>query len=153
MGIELLNAPSLVLVEYIIEVLGLMTRPSAGAGWPLYMESMPDGEGSKDDAGAVYDTQGIKDGRSLRTGEVFEHFGVQLRIRSRDKQRGFRKIQEIAVALDAVKRDTVSTATETYVIQNVSRGQIASLGAERDSSKRRYIHTVNFLLTVSETEN
>ena len=61
---ELLLSPADILADYIIEVLEKMTDPISSTSWPLYVSSLPDGNGVSDNCGAVYDTVGLKIGRA-----------------------------------------------------------------------------------------
>jgi len=118
-----------------------------GKNWPLYVSSMPDGDGVKTNCGAVYDTAGILDGK-LSSGEVVQHPGIQLRIRSSDYEVGYAKIEELALALDNVNQDTIVVKGNTYLLQNISRTtSVVPLGSER-GYKRRFVFTVNFLITI-----
>ena len=146
----LLRTPATIVGEYIIAVLALMTRPSAGDAWPLYISHLPDNDNVETDAGAIYDTSGNKDGR-LMIGPVIQHFGIQIRFRSRDYNTGFEKIEDVAASLDAILRATVIMDTEQYRIQNMTRTTpIISLGLEPESTKRRFLFTVNFIASIKE---
>jgi len=146
----LVNSPATVIAEYIIQTLALMTRPSVQGNWPLYVASMPDGDNVETNVGAVYDTLGIKDGR-LMIGSMIQHYGMQIRIRSREYNEGFEKIEDIVSDLDAVLNQTIEISPLEYEILNVSRtSPIVPLGLERDSTKRRFLFTTNFLATIKE---
>jgi len=136
-----------ILAAYIINSLSLMTNPSDGDNWPLYISSMPDGDDVEVNCGSIYDTVGILDGK-LSNGEVIQHPGIQLRIRSDNYEIGFAKIEAIALALDDVSWDTVEVNAIAYLLQNISRTtSIVPLGSER-GTKRRFIFTTNFLVTI-----
>jgi len=136
-----------ILAAYIINNLSLMTDPSDGNDWPLYISSMPDGDNIETNCGAIYDTAGVLDGK-LSSGEVIQHPGIQLRIRSDDYETGYAKIEAIALALDDVSWDTIVVGGNTYLLQNISRTtSVVPLGSER-GYKRRFVFTVNFLITI-----
>jgi len=136
-----------ILADYIINTLSLMTTPSDEGNWPLYLSSMPDGDNIKTNCGAIYDTTGVLDGK-ISDGEVIQHPGIQLRIRSDDYEIGYAKIEAIALALDSVLFDIVSIDAVDYLLQNVSRTTaVVPLGSER-GYKRRFLFTVNFLVTL-----
>lgn len=141
------DSPASVLATYIVG-LGHMTTPSSGSTWPLYVSSLPDGDNVADDAGAVYDTTPLKDGR-LMMGPIVQHYGVQLTIRSRDYDDGWDKVNDIAAALDSVVDVTVTRDSVDYLIENVSRAGVNPLGTE-PGTKRRYLFTANFLLTMRQ---
>jgi len=143
------RSPALVLVKYIINELSLMSAPSDRDSWPLYVANTPDGVDVETNCGTVYDTAGVLDGK-LMNGEVIRHPGAQLRIRSRDFTTGYAKIEKIALALDDVNWDTMTINGDTYQLQNISRATpIIPLGLER-GTKRRFLFTVNFLVSMKK---
>lgn len=143
-------SPATVLTRFIINSLGKMTTPTDGENWPLYSPHMPDGDNVETNCGAVHDTLGVKDSRSISSGVVSEHPGVQIRIRTNDYDAGFAKIEDIALALDAVANETIVIGSESYMIHNVSRtSPITCLGVE-PGTKRRTFFTVNCLLTLKK---
>lgn len=148
----LLKSPASILGSYIIaEGIGSMTLPSAKENWPLYIASMPDGSNVKTNCGALYDTTPVKDGR-LMSGPVMEHQGLQLKIRCNNYETGYTKINSITSALDAVVDGEVTVSPYDYQIYNISRGSVTSLGLEPDTTKRRYLFTVNFLITIKKLD-
>lgn len=144
---KLQNSPAVIMVAYVIEQLEKMTDPSDRDEWPLYDSHLPDGDNVEVNCGAIYDTPGVSDQRSM-TGEQSEHPGIQLRIRARDRATAYAKIEDVASTLDEVAFGTITIGDLEYRIQNVSRtSQIVTLGID---SKRRVSLTVNFLLTIRE---
>ena len=149
---KLQASPASIMAYYIIEELLKMTDPSDKDDWPLYISHLPDGSNVKTDAGAIYDTTGINDMRSM-DGGVPQHPGIQIRIRSRSYETGYAKIEDIANALDEVVNASIEIGVLEYEIQNVSRtSPIVSLGVE-PGTRRRFSFTINFLLTVRELTN
>jgi len=142
-------SPAVLLKEYIT-VITLLQTPSGSAVWPCYIGSMPDGVHIEDDCACVYDTSGMMDGRLQDNGLVIQHYGVQLKIRSKDYQDGWAKIDLIAGSLDAVSNYDISVSGDDYRIHNVSRTTpIVPLGTE-EGMKRRWLFTANFLVTISQ---
>ena len=142
--------PATILAAFIINSLGKMTVPTDGESWPLYSPHMPDGDNVETNCGVVHDTLGVNDVRSISSGVVSEHPGVQIRIRTNDYNAGFAKIEDIALALDVVANETFTIGSESYKIHNVSRASpITSLGVE-PGTKRRMFFTVNYLLTLKK---
>ena len=146
---KLQASPASVMAYYIINELEKMTDPSDEDDWLLYTSHLPDNKDVETEAGAIYDTAGTSDIRSM-TGENYEHPGIQIRIRSRNYETGYVKIEDIANALDAVVWDDVEIGALEYRIYNVSRtSPIVSLGVESGTA-RRFHFTINFLLTIRE---
>ncbi len=149
---KLQASPASILAYYIINTLAKMTDPSDAANWPIYVSHLPDGSGIKTNAGAIYDTVGTRDLRSMNGG-VSEHPGIQIRIRSDVYETGYVKIEDIANTLDEVVNASVEIGALEYEIQNVSRtSPIVSLGVE-PGTKRRFHFTINFILTIRELTN
>lgn len=144
----LLNSPAFILASYIrSEGIGSLTDPGDDNDWPLYVSYMPDSLSVKNDCGTLYDTSGFKDGR-LMSSKVIEHYGIQLRIRSRTANDGWSKAEEVSVILDTVSNDTIVIGANEYLIYNIKRmGPVISLGVE-EGTKNRKLFTVNFLVTL-----
>ncbi len=144
----LTTTPAFILASYIIaNNIGVMTEPDDGLDWPLHVAYMPDSITVKNDAGALYDTPGLKDGR-LMEGQVISHHGLQLKIRSTDHITGWSKIEAIDSSLSAVQNDNIIINANEFQINNIKRvGDIISLGRER-GSKGRMFFTTNYLITL-----
>ena len=74
-----ITSPAAILSQYLIDA-GVFTDPSIASAWPLYISHLPDDDNVEDNAAAIYDSPGIKDGR-LMAGRTIEHRGVQLILR------------------------------------------------------------------------
>ena len=142
---QLTHTPSEITLQVLLD-LTLGTDWSADDDWPVTFNSMPD---SPDDFITVYDTAGQTDGRVFG-GEIQEHEGVQIRIRSAAATDGYAKISAIIAGLDAVLRRTVNIDSSVYQVQCFNRtSTILSLG--KDAENERRIHTVNYTVTVRQT--
>jgi len=139
--------PTAILKEYLVGEMLLQT-PSGSATWPVYLQSLPDGNDIEDDACCLFDIVGSKDGR-LMIGTFLQHFGVQLKVRSKEYQDGWNKINAIAEDLDFISNEDVEYDGNTYRLHNVSRNVITPLGTE-EGMKRRWLFTINFLVTISQ---
>jgi len=144
---KLQTSPASIIAYYIISEMEKMTDPSDKDDWPLYISHLPDGTAIKTDAGAIYDTTGIQDIRSMN-GKVPEHPGIQIRIRSSNYETGYAKIEDIARDLDDVFNASIEIDSAEYEIQNISRtSPIVSMGVE-SGTKRRFHFSVNYILTL-----
>jgi len=143
---DTIRSPAYIMAVYIINYLEKMSWPSSSLDWPLFVSHLPE---SRDDCGAVYDTAGKMDLRSMN-GTTYIHPGIQLRIQSKDYETAYEKIEDIAGALDQVNNVVVQVGDLQYEIQNVSRtSPIVALGVE-PGTMRRFSFTVNFLLSIRE---
>ena len=139
-----------IMAYYIINELAKMTDPSDADDWPFYISHLPDGANIETNAGAIYDTVGTQDMRSMN-GNVPEHPGIQIRIRSNNHNTAYVKIEDIANALDEVANDSVEIGDLEYEIQNVNRtSPIISLGVDEN---RRFHFTINYIITIRELTN
>ena len=143
-GDKLLISPASILAAYIISK-ETMSNPADNSDWPLYVSYLPDGV--NDNAGAIYNTQGIKDGR-LMEGQVIEHYGLQIKIRSDIHNTAWDKIEDISNDLDLINREEITVDFIDYLIHSVDRiGSIITLGTE-PGTKKRQLFTLNFLVTL-----
>ena len=118
--------------------------------WPAYAGNEPD---KPDDVVTVYNTQGTDDGRLMESGELMEHPGVTIRVRTGDEATGEMKALDMAWNLDQVKRREVvvveGSVSATYLMQNVRRtGGIVPYPLV---SSRRRAWNINCLLTLTRT--
>jgi len=144
-------SPAVILRQYIKDVITLLQLPSGDAIWPAYIGSMPDGGSSPDNCICLYDVPGVKDGR-LMDGPSIDHFGVQLKVRALDYQTGWTHIIDICSGLDAIVNYEQEYDSAYYCIANVSKvGSVMALGNEEET-KRRFLFTANFLITLKQVE-
>ena len=144
-----LNASPAVLLREYTTLITLLQTPSGAAEWPCFISSMPDGDLIEDDACCFYDTAGWKDGRVMN-GPTIEHFGVQLRVRSKEYQDGWDKADSICSAFDSVLNYPLDYGDDSFILYNISRASaIFSLGTEA-GTKRRFLVTANFLATIKQ---
>ena len=140
-------SPAAILATYIIEGLERMTWPSDKEDWPLFISHMPDGKNVPTICGAIYDTSGIGHGRYM-DGTSIERPGIQLRLRSRNYETLYIKMENIAYYLDYVRNASVVIDDATYTLQNISRtSPIINLGWETETTRRVHL-VLNFLLTL-----
>lgn len=102
-----------------------------------------------DNAITVRDTTGFVHGQSQIDGEVFEHHGLQIRVRGEDEATSGLKARRIWDALKSIHLRTVAVDSARYLVQAVSRsGSILDLGNEPGSQRR--IHTINVVASIRE---
>jgi hypothetical protein len=113
--------------------------------WPTAVSNEAQGG---DRAITTYDTEIVKHSRAHVSGEVVEHFGVQVRVRAETHKVAFAKANLIARVLDEdVALTTTTIESSTYLVYSVSRrsGPLA-LGKDVPTSSRS-VFTIN--VTVS----
>ena len=128
-----------------------MGGPSESGDWPTFVGTLPDGDRVPDNALAVIDTAPLKDGRIMGSAPLFHH-GIQVLLRSFSYNPGYSKTLALAVALAAVANTEVEVESGvTYVLNNVTQfSGVIPLGQEQETTKRRWMFSVNFLATIQE---
>lgn len=96
-----------------------------------------------DNVVTVYNTAGRVDAR-LMAGNLVEHYGIQLRVRSKDQPTGWDKIASIEQWLLAL---TDRQASGYTVHAATGFGSVMDLGDDSPNTKRR-LYTLNFNLVV-----
>lgn len=136
------------IIRYLLIAKGAGTLLGANGSWPISAWQEND---SPDNFITCYDTSGLKDGRVQNDGEVQEHPGVQIRVRSAIASDGNTKIRQIQDIVDKqVAYTTVVIASSNYIVHAISRpGTILSLGKETPTSKRA-LFTLNILVTITQ---
>ena len=115
--------------------------------WPSFISRMPTFEEVGDDAVMFTDTPGRLLGRILRTGENPERYGVQIRFRSYDSDKCWRKAKSVQDALDTVLYETITIDAVSYVIQDVNRtSSLMPMGYEEET--RLYHVSSNYTITI-----
>jgi hypothetical protein len=145
MTLVLLHPQSQILHQWLSDT-GFDSDP-LGHPWKLTYAFMPD---QPDEIVTVFDTDGKKGGRAQVTGEMFEHLGFQIQVRSLDLASGYNKIVAIATAMDReVLRTPVAINCNEYRVQAISRqGPVSNLGFESPRSARR-LFSINGLVSIS----
>jgi hypothetical protein len=124
--------------------------PLSPTGWPVRVNGEPT---VPDNHITCYDTTPQEDGREMIRGEMFHHFGFQIRVRSTDQLTGWAKADAIHTALtEQVYQEVVTLplaggGSAQYNVQNASAKSPLHLGKDAPGSKRS-LHTINGLLSV-----
>jgi len=142
------RSPASIMRYYIVNTMMELTLPTDKMSWPCYVSHLPDNDKVEDDAACLYDTTGLKDGKQM-AGSVLVHQGIQLKIRSRNYETGYAKIEEIYTMLDAINYELIEIDDDSYELEGVRRiGDANYIGTEPRNTKRRFLFTVNFTLTL-----
>lgn len=147
---SLTHSPADILRRLLIN-LGLGTLPTTTVtSWPIRAHNESD---TPDNQITIYDTVGKKNGRTMFDGEVQEHHGFQIRIRSSNSVDGYTKARAIAVTLDEViYQNNVVIGGTTYCVHSVTRTtDVIAIGKEASTPTKRSIHTINGLISVRES--
>lgn len=145
--------PSTLFTQILQEENLASTDPAAD--WFPFLAFLPEGTPAKDRAISVTDYSGLPDGRILRTGEVIEHPGIQIRVRSRRYEEGYSKIKAIQTTMDAILRrlvqikDDKGDVLETWLVVSASRTSgIMPMGY--DPKGKTYHLSINYTVTVEQ---
>lgn len=147
------HSPAYVIWGALIEdELGNDPEDEHGELWPIFDNHHPN---DPDDIIKISDTQGRDFGHTQVDAEYQEHQGIQVVVRSADKDEGWRKAHQIARYLDRLnqKRVTLTESVGTsgsadYVIDAFTRvGNVLFLGTEEPTSKR-FLFSFNGLVSI-----
>jgi len=135
----LTHSPADIIRQLLID----LSLGTASGTWPVYVSQEPD---LPDNVITTFDTAGIHDGRHMPGGEVQEHNGVQIRVRSANHAAGYTKAQTIAATLDtSVKLTAVTANSVDYQVISISRrGSVIALSKNVPTSNRDVL-TLNIL--------
>lgn len=141
---DLQHTPCFIVGSYLIAN-GIVSLPSLEGDWPLYKSSMPD---EVNDVCVIYDTTPIIDAR-VSESYPNTHYGLQIIIRASDYETGKAKARAIAVVLETIQKSSVEFGDYEYEIRTARpTSGVISLGQEPETTKRRYVFTINFISTI-----
>ncbi len=150
MAITLTSSPAFILHKLITsQSEPIFTDLLKDKDFPLFVGHMPEDEkaGLPVNAGCVYDTAGVKDGRDMKTGQHLFHEGIQIKVRSGNYIDGFSRLKSLVAFLETVVNEIIIIDSNIFTILNISQtSSIVSLG--RDDVRRNDMFTVNFLITL-----
>ena len=144
----LIHSPEQI-IQYLMRDLAVATLPSANGSWPVYCSTLPE---DPDNALSVIGTAPVIQGRKQYNGEVQQHYGIQLTVRSITHAIGSAKIVAIAETFStSVLRDSVTIDSSIYTVQSISiKSGPIPLGDEVPQSKRQ-IFTLNITAAIRQT--
>lgn len=124
----------------------------ADADWPAFTHHLPEADATIPvNAAVIRDTSGNKDSRLMTSGEVIEHPGLQILIRSKTFEQGWARAQSIRATVDTTYRAPVIIGSSTYRIQNLSRTTpVIPLGTDTESKQRQELFSLNILATIKD---
>lgn len=137
------------IVRWLMVALGMGIDPASGtsSNWPIFQGSESN---APDNVITTYNTTGQGQGVSLIDGEVFTHYGFQVRVRSGSDPEGYTKIASIRYQLARVLDRTVSIASSHYLIHKISNiGDPIQIGKDAPGSKRS-LHTLNCTVVLTQ---
>ena len=155
MGQPTLNSIAEIVQALLIQ-LGLGTWPpmdtlATNADWPVYATNEPN---APDNCITTYDTTNQYDGRSMTDGEVWTHWGTQIRVRGIDHPTAYQKAFAIKKAISQQVGGAAGVASvttpdgNTYLIGTLAKivGPV-NLGQNMPQSKRA-LFTLNALVVL-----
>lgn len=146
MNYTLLHPPAKILVQLLVDA-GQVSPYTSLTDWPMFWDAEPD---SPDDCVTAHDTAGVVDSIDQVVGEIMEHRGFQLRVRSSKPDVGYAKIEALrAYMVASVKNQLVNVNGTQYVVYALAMRQaILPLGKDVPNSKRS-VFTTNGLMSVA----
>jgi len=140
--VVLSKSPADIVAEYLAENLGAVSRPVEQMAWPLFVNCLWD---INENVCTLFDTTPIQEGRAMRTGERFKHYGVQLAVRAFDYETGWTKLTALARELSEAHNETITVDGGQYELGDAMKLNEAFVGVD---DKRRNLFTSNFILTM-----
>lgn len=150
------NSPGEIIQQLLVD-LGLGTLPSAGGSWPIYSPLEPEADVSGDDVITVRHAAGLLGDSSQVDGQRWSYPGVQVRVRCADHAIGYKKANDIAVAMDqTINYNTVTlspstgTGDLTYRVFSLNRTtDVIDLGRRKEINDC-YLFTINALVALEQ---
>lgn len=151
MTLPLLHSPADIL-RWALVAMGVGANPTSwglnnALEWPVFNDNEPS---NPDNCLTTYDTSPQDDGRSMVSGERYEHCGIQVRVRSTSANVGYVKAKSLMTLLNEQLYGeivSVPNSAAVYEIWSVSRTQIIRMGKDSPTTKRS-LHVLNGLVTV-----
>lgn len=150
MSDQLTHTPSDILRWLLID-LSTGTDPDDDGSWPIYCNRETE---TPDNLVVLRDTSGRLDGFHQVDGDAIEFHGIQVTVRSKDHNVGYRKADEIKRAFDnSIVNSTITTpsgvTSQTYTVHAVTRtGDIIPLPTA-GSGRRRF--TINAVIRLTQS--
>ena len=142
------NSPSQIVANLLVD-LDVGTDYSLSGSWPVYYSGEPD---TPDNLIVVYDVPSIKSGRFQYNGEVQEHHGLLIKVRSTNHATGYAKARAIAIALDEnVNLAGITINSNVYKVYAVSRtSDVISLGKDHNTNNLN-LFTIDVVASIRQT--
>ncbi|MDB4786217.1 minor capsid protein [bacterium] len=139
------HSPATIIRQWMVNE-SLATLPSAAGSWPASTAFMMD---TPDNAIQVISQAGLQYGRSHIDGEIEEHLGVQVIVRSATHDAGYTKADAIKASMDtSSKLYTLTISSSTYTIYAITRrGNVLDLGTE-PTPTNRHLFSINATFSV-----
>lgn len=159
---QLSQSPADVIRRLIVRF-GLGVMPDGASQWQVGCGKEL---GFPDETITTYDTAGKDHGSTGPDGELQEHYGVSIRVRSANPQEGYAKASYLSKVLhEGVRNLVFVVGASAYLIDSVTRvGTINNLSGgpdfrqakdeklftESGMTSRLAVHTMNFLVALDE---
>lgn len=117
----------------------------------MYAHNEPD---RPDNVITIYDTQGKKNGRTHVDGEVQEHHGFQMRVRSADSKTGYTKARAVYIIMSqTVFRDCLTIEGSVYRVQSITlTTDVVPIGKDASTPTKRSLYTINGLISLRKVD-
>ena len=137
-------SPSLIIATMLIENLSIGTLPTAEGDLPVYVSHEPD---KPNECLTVYDTFGIDEIPGMK-GDIVTHHGIQIRVRGRNYNTIWQRMNTVNTAFAAIDDETVDIDGNDITVNAItSTSSIIPLGPT--SPKVRDVFVKNFIVTIT----
>lgn len=136
------------IIQYLFMNLGIGTDAelSPQQSWPIYASGEPD---TPDEVLTIYNTSNQQDGRSQIDGEMYQHYGFQVRVRSTSPTQAAIKALDIANQMaEVVNTNVVSIDSANYVVEAISQKTGVLDGGKEIPTSDRNFCTINAIASI-----
>jgi len=138
------NSPSEIITQLLID---LSLATDAGT-WPVFADFAPE---SPDNLISIFTTPSRLQGKDHVVGDVAEHNGFQVSVRSSSFSPGDQKARTIADSFDSLKSQEVTYDGSSYILSSITR-RTGILNPTRNvEDSRRNLFTFNCTTTIRQT--
>lgn len=141
------NSPSEI-IAYLVINLGKGTNPNASSSWPVYVDFSPE---SPDNLIVINTEAGRLSGKDHVEGDVPEHVGFQVAVRSSSFSSGEQKARDIAITFDEqVSQKLITISGTSYIISSITRRSSVINPTRNISNSRRNLFTFHATTTIRQ---
>lgn len=137
------NSPSEIISQLLID-LSLATDADT---WPVFADFAPE---SPDNLVSVFTTPSRLQGKDHVIGDVAEHMGFQISVRSGSFSSGDQKARNIAASFDIQKNVTVTYSGSSYILSSITRRSGILNPTRNVEDSRRNLFTFNCTTTIRQ---
>ena len=151
---QLNHTPAEIISQWLI-VNSQAQHPKEADDWSQFIGILPEARPENKvpiNASCVYDVAGLTDGKIHRTKKTTVHPGINVQVRSEDRNLGWRHSTHLFNKLDGIKRETIKLPDDgDYLIHGCRMTTtIIPLGFQQEGNY--YLFSLNLITTITVQE-